>query len=149
MVERQEHDRLRPNGNNYAKKGATTLIESPPPRAGKQDHEPHKLRYSKLNQLDSNSRRSKSSRSRRKRARSRRPSVDATSMASIESEVQTSNTSMSEGHQQPSSNDGSLDEDKLSSAERFGPRDHVDDNPTTPDLSAQPTTSVLLSNEGR
>lgn len=74
-------------------------------------------------------------------------------MASAENTVQTSNTSMSEGqsegHQEPPSNDGALDQDKRSSSERFGPRDHVDDNPPTPDLSAQPTTSGLLSNEGR
>ncbi|OBT72487.1 hypothetical protein VF21_08521 [Pseudogymnoascus sp. 05NY08] len=147
MGQRQdEHDRLRPNGNNYAKKGATTHIESPPPRTGNQEREPHKIRYSKQNQLGSDIR-PKSSRSRRKRDQSRKPSVNAASMASTETEVQTSNTSMSEGHQSPPSNDGSLDEDKLSCVGRFGPRNHVDENPTTPDLSAQPTTSGLLSNE--
>ncbi|ELR07573.1 hypothetical protein VC83_06050 [Pseudogymnoascus destructans] len=147
MIERQEHERLGPNGNNYAKKGATTHIESPTPRTGKQEHEPPKIRHSRPTQLDLDIRGSKSSRSRRKRVRSRKPSVDAGPMASTENEVQTSNITMSEGHQQPPSNDGALDQDKLSLAGRFGCRDHVDDNPTTPDLSAQPTTSGPISNE--
>ncbi|KFY71613.1 hypothetical protein V499_08202 [Pseudogymnoascus sp. VKM F-103] len=142
MIERQENDRLRSNGNNYAKKGATSHIESPPPRNGKQEQrEPPKIWNSRPKQLDSDFYRSKSSRSRRKRDRSRKPSVDAGSMASAENEVQTSNTSMSEGHQEPPSDVGALEQDKLSLTGRFGCRDHVDDNPTTPDLSAQPTTS--------
>ncbi|KFZ25021.1 hypothetical protein V502_00497, partial [Pseudogymnoascus sp. VKM F-4520 (FW-2644)] len=77
----------------------------------------------------------------------RRPSVGAGSMALTENELETSNISMSEGQEPPPANDVALEQSKVSLNEPVPSRCDVDDNPTTPNLPAQPTTTRPISNE--
>ncbi|OBT64662.1 hypothetical protein VE03_05882 [Pseudogymnoascus sp. 23342-1-I1] len=145
MVGFQDHDRLRQSGNSSSERGATTVqIESSPPRTGEKEYELRKSRPLKLNQFDSDGHRSKDSRAHRKRVRSQIPSAHADSMATTEDGRETSNTSMSEGHQPPPSNGGAFKQNKLS---LFQHRNHVDSNPTVPNLPAQPATSGPIINE--
>lgn len=134
-------------GECQVKRGATAPIQSPQ-RTGKQEREQRKSQYFRPNQFDSDGRRFRNSRSHHKPARSHIPSVDAGSMASAENEPQTSNTSMSDGQEQPPENDGALEQNKLSSTEPFRSPHDVDDNSTTPNLPAQPTTPRPILNEG-
>ncbi|KFY81536.1 hypothetical protein V500_11314 [Pseudogymnoascus sp. VKM F-4518 (FW-2643)] len=133
-------------GECQVKRGATAPIQSPQ-RTGKQEREQRKSQYLRPNQFDSDGRRFRNSRSHHKPVRSHRPSVDAGSMASTENEPQTSNTSMSDGQEQPPENDGALEQNKLSSTEPFRSPYDLDDNSTTPNLPAQPTTPRPILNE--
>ena len=56
---------------------------------------------------------------------------------------------MSEGQEPPTANDAALEQNKVSLNEPFPSRYDVDDNPTMPNLPAQPTTTRPISNEGR
>lgn len=145
----QVRDPTGQTGNTYAKRGTTPQIESPSPRTGNQEREPRKSRNLRLNHFDSDSHHSKNSQSHRKRARKPRAGVNAGSMASTENELETSNTSVSEEEQQPQANDEALGQNKLSLTERVRSPYNVDDNPTGPNLPAQPTSSCPISTEGK
>jgi hypothetical protein len=70
-------------------------------------------------------------------------------MASTENELETSNTSVSEGQELPPKNDGAPEQNKLLLPERIQPQYQVDDSPTGPALPAQQTIPRQISNEGR
>ncbi|KFY22398.1 hypothetical protein V493_06636 [Pseudogymnoascus sp. VKM F-4281 (FW-2241)] len=142
-----DHDRPRQTGNSHASREAEAQVEILP-RTGKQDREPRKSQPLRPNQFSSSRHRSKNYPSHFRRVRGPKPTVGASSMASTEDEADTSNTSMSEGQQQPRPDDGILERNKLSLTDQFRSRYHVDDNPNTPGLPPQPTTSRPISTQG-
>ncbi|KAL5351126.1 hypothetical protein ACLOAV_002977 [Pseudogymnoascus australis] len=94
-------------GSYYATRGATGQIESPA-HIGNHECESQKRQYLEPNQLDSDNHRSKNPWSDHKRVWSPRPSVNGSSMASVENWLETSNSSMSEGQQPPAADNGDL-----------------------------------------
>ncbi|KFY62778.1 hypothetical protein V496_04396 [Pseudogymnoascus sp. VKM F-4515 (FW-2607)] len=133
-------------GSYYATRSKTGQIESPA-HIGNHECESQKRQYLEPNQLDSDNHRSKNSWSDHKRVWSPRPSVNGSSMASVENWLETSNSSMSEEQQPPAADNGDLEQSKLSPTEPFQSPDDVDGNPTTPNMPAQPMTSRPISNE--
>lgn len=148
MVACQMRDCAGHAGSYYATRSATGQIESPA-HIENDERELQKTQYLEPNQFDSDNHRSQNPWPDHKRVWSRRPSVNGSSMASVENWLETSNSSMSEGQQSPAADDGDLGQNKLLPTEPFQSPDDVDDNPTTPNLPAQPRTSRPISNEGR
>mgnify|MGYP001606043242 FL=1 len=150
MAECQVQGRLGQTGNYSGIRGPTAQIESLcPPRTENQERETRKNQHLVPTRFYSDGRHSKNSQSYRKPAWSPWPSVDASSMASAENELETSNTNISEGEQQPPATDRTLGQNKLSRTEPFRYPYFVDDNPTPPNPPAQPSTSPPISNQGR
>ncbi|KFY11000.1 hypothetical protein V492_04737 [Pseudogymnoascus sp. VKM F-4246] len=130
-------------GNRCGNRGATAQIPSPL-RTGKQEQEPPKNPYFWRKLFSPSHHRSKDSLSHHKSAQSHNSSVYAGSMGSTETDgLETRNTSICEGHQQPPADNKTLGQDKLSLGESF----HINNNPTTPNLPTQPATPRPISNE--
>ncbi|KFX90978.1 hypothetical protein V490_06153 [Pseudogymnoascus sp. VKM F-3557] len=148
MFNYKRYDDPRQTGDNYAKAGSKVPTQSPPLRTGKQERDSRQSRYLRPNQSDLDDHLSKNSRSHRGRFPiSKSTAVNAGSMASTENELETSNTSVSEGQELPPENDGAFKQNKLLLPERIQPQYQVGDSPTGPALPAQLTTSRQISNE--
>ncbi|KFY41794.1 hypothetical protein V494_02787 [Pseudogymnoascus sp. VKM F-4513 (FW-928)] len=129
------------------RRGATAHVPNPL-RSGNQGHKPRKKPYSWRNIFSSDDHSFKGTRSHREDAQSHSTSVDAASMASTEKDgLETSNTSICEGHQQPLENNGAPGQNKHSLTKSFQSLYHIHNNPTTPNLPDQPTTPRPISNE--
>ncbi|KAL5346619.1 hypothetical protein ACLOAV_008326 [Pseudogymnoascus australis] len=98
-----------PRGKLLCKRRATGQIESPA-HIGNHKCESQKRQYLEPNQFDSDNHLSKNSWSDHKRVWSPRPSVNGSSMASVENWLETSNSSMSEEQQPPAADNGDLEQ---------------------------------------
>ncbi|KFX97573.1 hypothetical protein O988_04807 [Pseudogymnoascus sp. VKM F-3808] len=147
MVEYQRNKHPRQTGDNYAKRDGIAQKERALLSTKEQEPETRQSWDLEPNQSGLDDAFSKNSRSHRRRFLNPRSTITIGSMASTENELETTtNTSVSEGQEQPAANGEALEQSKLSLPERFRSPYQVD-SPTGPTLPAQPTASRPISNE--